>query len=628
VCGHGAINLPNALTCRLDGLVKGERLALEFSSNMTGVKVSVSSGASYDRLALRSEHSSAADFYVFAADDSESTLDSVIAGYRRATGVAYQYARWVYGFWQCREHYATQAELLEAAALMRAHKVPVDAIVQDWHYWGELGWAPQWDHKIYPDPAGMVEELRKQNLHLMISVWSKFEEVTHFYDELVANRFQIPGTNWLDPWNPEARRQFYEWADEAHFRIGIDSLWLDATEPEGNVQRGRRVFGNQSAEALLNTYSLMVAKAVYDGLVRRDARRVFSLTRSSFAGQQRYGATIWSGDTLGAWDTLPRQVAMSVNYQLSGIPYWSMDIGGFFRPDDQYASEDYHALLTRWFQFGAFVPVMRVHGAGSHTELWHYGNDTMKRIVESAIDLRYRLLDYVYSGYREVEARHYTMQRGLVLDFFHDPAVFNIADQFMFGPLLMVAPVTTRDPRRHVYLPSPFGKSGGGFWRDFYTGQKLETGWHEERNVSLDRIPLFVRSGILVLSPKAQHSAERTAGAPLEVRVYAGRDAKFSLFEDDGADADVGRAMSWIDFEWSDQTRALTIADRRGTLAEGVPKERRIEVVLVRPGLGVGVQRNAAPDMVLQYKGTHMLARLPKPPTEVEELQLDGDEFM
>ena len=351
----------------------------------------------------------------------------------------------------------------------------------------------------------------------------------------------INGSTYYDPFSPQARETFYNFSKTAHFSIGVDALWLDATEPEG-LPNHDALLSLGTGDELLNAYSLMTTKAIADGL-RRDypgaqGRRVFSLTRSSFAGQQRTGATLWSGDTTSTWDVLRRQVTAALNYQLSGIPYWSEDIGGFFRPSDQYSSASYQDLLVRWFQYGVFTPIFRVHGGGSNTELWNYGAETQALIVDSAIHFRYRLLPYIYSGFHRVEAEGWTMQRGLALDFTGDAVALGITDQFMWGPSLLVAPlVSPLDPGRgcsprSAYLPAV---SSPG-WTDFYSGETLSSSQGSARDlcVPLNETALFVRPGsILPLGPFLQYTGEKPAD-PLEIRVYRGPATTFELYEDDG----------------------------------------------------------------------------------------------
>lgn len=607
-----AANFPQSMTGVARGLKKGVVYRVDYGWPMSNFGLYVQ-GPEYGKTKLWSAVGDAVDYYFVAAKSG----DEAVAGYRTLTGAAPLYAKWVFGFWQCREHYATQAEVLEAAHGFRNRSIPVDAIVQDWHYWGNLGWGPQWDKTIYPDPAAMVSELHAMEMRLMVSVWAKFDEETSFYQEMSRKGWLLGGSNWYDAWNPSARDLYYNYSKAAHFSIGVDALWLDATEPENFPNSNTHTYAG-TGNYLMNSYSLVTTQAIADGL-RRDypeaqGARVFSLTRSSFAGQQRTGAALWSGDTSSSWDVLRRQIVASINYQMSGIPYWSEDIGGFFRPSDQYTSSTYHDLLIRWFQFGAFTPLFRVHGAGSHTEIWNFGDDTATKINTSAISLRYRLLPYIYSGFARVELGSYTMQRGLAMDF-KDAAVRSIDDQFMWGDAFMVTPIYTPvgtgsdSSTRRAYFPS------GSSWVNFHTGQPQCAG-EAQVTFKQSEAPVFVRSGnIVVMGPMMQHSRERRAD-PLEVRIYAGGDARFTLFEDDDLSRRYQRGeRSFIEFSWNDASHKLTVGTRDGSF-EGMLAERTFNVVLVRPGHGVGVEPSSV-DVVVKYSGAAIVVPVPSVQTEL-----------
>eukprot|EP00928_Gymnodinium_smaydae_P034702 TRINITY_DN24534_c0_g1_i6.p1 TRINITY_DN24534_c0_g1~~TRINITY_DN24534_c0_g1_i6.p1 ORF type:complete len:458 (-),score=42.48 TRINITY_DN24534_c0_g1_i6:74-1447(-) len=443
----------------------------------------------------------------------------------------------------------------------------------------------------------MVRELHDLNIRLMVSVWSQFDKTTDFWKQMNGHGWILGDSEYYDAFNPSARDLYYNFSNASMFSIGVDSLWQDATEPEQFPNVNVPTYLG-SGNAYLNAYSLETTRAISDGL-RRDyphaqGSRVFTLTRSSFAAQQATGAALWTGDTSGTWDSLRRQIASSINYQLSGIPYWAQDIGGFFRPKDQYTSPDYHELLTRWFQFGVFTPIFRVHGAGTRTELWNFGTQTMSTINASAISLRYRLLPYTYSGFARVDQEGYTMQRGLSMDFPKDRRVYNIADEFMYGDAFLIAPIHQPGTSRSVYLPS-------GSWTHFHTGQTYQGG-DVNASFALDEAPCFVHAGAIVpLGPYLQHTGERPAD-PLEIRVYPGADARFTLFEDDGLSKAYERGeASRIAFSWDEQNHVLTIGDRQGSFA-GMLHRRTFHVVFASGGHGVGVAP-AEPDAVVNYDG-------------------------
>jgi len=569
---------------------------------------------SYGKTTLRSDLGDSIDYY-FTFSAPSAPLQAIARGYREITGSAPIYPKWVYGFWQCREHYASQAELLNASLQFRKRHIPVDSIVQDWHYWGNLGWGPQWDPAVYPAPAEMVRTLHEDyNMRLMVSVWSKFDTSTRFYEQMESQGFMLGTSEYYDPWNPAARAEFYAYSKQAMFDIGVDALWLDATEPEGFPNENASTFLG-SGNSLFNTYSLMTTAAIADGL-RLDfpdeqGARVFSLTRSSFAGQQRAGAVLWSGDVSGAWDSLRRQVGASLNYAASGMPYWSEDIGGFFRPKDQYTSEDYRHLLMRWFQFGVFTPIFRVHGGNSHTEIWNYGDDA-ERVLNDTISLRYRLLPYVYSGFRNVETAGDTMQRALPLAFPKDPATYDVADQFMFGDAFMVCPIVSAEDdarqRRDAYFPASTS------WIDFWTGETV-VGNGTKRSVEapLAHSPLFVRAGsIVALGDFAQHTEEKPWD-PLEIRVYSSdEDAAFVLYEDDGASRDyrVGSNFTTIAFRYDAESQTLVVDDRSGGGFDGMLETRTIRAVLVDTTKGVGLDYSDTYDATFTYTGKRMEVKL------------------
>lgn len=598
-------NLPNSITGRAANL--RANTLYHVLVNFIGVqsKLYIQSPA-YNKTTLRSDVADIIDYYFMLGQ----TVDGTIRLYRDLTGEAYLYPAWAYGFWQCKQRYHTQKELIEAAQRFRSEKIPIDNIVQDWHYWGNLGWGPQWDPSIYPDPSTLVKTLSSLNFHFMVSVWSKFDTKTKFYKNMTDQGMMIPHGNYYDPYNAAAREQFYQFSKEAMFSIGVDALWLDATEPDGFPNKNQKV-ALGTGNAYFNPYSLMTTKAIADGLRRdyptKQGARVFSLTRSSFAGQQRTGAALWSGDISGAWDVLRRQISASINFQLSGMPYWSEDIGGFFRPGNQGKDPDYQKLLTRWFQFGSFTPIFRVHGNAVNTELWNYPATTMTNIVQTAINLRYRLFPYTYSGFWRVQNEGYTMQRGLVFDFASDlSAIANINDQFMWGPAILVCPIYTSSDIRSVYLPP------SAHWIDFFSGKAVSGSPVVQSPIDVG-LPLFIRSGSIVpMGPYLQYWNEIHAD-PIELRIYAGADGQFILYEDDGLSPTSTTKSATIEFSWSESLNTLSISKRNGSFP-GMLNTRTFNVVFVSNNHGVGVSPTKTPDHVVHYNGTAVtITKSPSP---------------
>ncbi|ETO11840.1 Alpha-glucosidase [Reticulomyxa filosa] len=354
---------------------------------------------------------------------------------------------------------------------------------------------------------------------------------------------------------------------------------------------------------LANTYSLFVNRALTDRLhIDQPHKRVFHLSRSSFPGQQATGGAVWSGDISASNDVLRRQIAASLNFQLSGLPYWSEDIGGFFRPADQYTNPWYHRLLIRWFQFGAFTPIFRVHGSESHTEYWNYGPTVLKDVL--LIDnLRYRLLPYLYSLAYFTAVDGYTIQRHLVLDYPDVPQVWNIADEFMFGPFILVRPVWDDINTTTVYLP----RANGETWWDFWTGiEYVGDQYLYNISVPLDQISLFVKSGgILIFGPFVQWTTQ-LPWYVLEIRIYRGMDGYFVLYEDNGLDrlSIENNKYSTIVFQWLDDSKTLSISQRVGSFPGMITVVRQFNIVLVASNHGVGVNDTTLPDKVVFYTGS------------------------
>jgi alpha-D-xyloside xylohydrolase len=545
-----------------------------------------------DTTTFRSEVGQAVDYYFFYGPE----LNRVVSDYRRLTGEAPLFPKWAYGYWQCRERYHSQQEILDTAAEFRRRKIPVDVLVQDWLYWGKYGWnALKFDEERYPRPKEMLDQLHADDLHLMISVWSKFGEDTDVYKRMKARSLLIPGDSWVDVFNPQARSAFWSELKDGIFRDGIDGWWMDASEPEYDALHGKQTFLG-SGVSVRNAYPLYVTQAIYEGQrATTDRKRVVILTRSAFAGQQRYAAASWSGDISADWITLRRQIPAGLSFSMSGLPYWTTDVGGFFRPKDQYTSDAYHELLVRWFEYGAFCPVFRVHGYQSNAELWNYG-PRVEGILRQYDELRYRLLPYIYSAAWGVTKNGETLMRALPLEFSSDGDARRVSDQFMFGPALLISPVTTEGATgRTLYLPA------GNDWIDFWTGKRVRGGQSITAEAPLDRIPIYAKAGsIIPFGPHAESASAKPD--PIELRVYAGAAADFTLYEDGGDSYDYERgAYSEIPIHW-DEAGLLTIGNRRGSFP-GMLKHRTFRVVVVGPGYGTGVASSSEPDATIEYKG-------------------------
>ena len=533
---------------------------------------------------LRSPHAEALDYVVFAGPD----LNQVIASYREVSGAAPLLPRWAYGFWQCRERYATQAELLENAREHRARQLPVDVMVQDWQYWPKEQWAGmEFDPARYPDPSAMTAELKTLSLRLVISVWENVSKESDLGREYEAGGHYVPDSPWIDMARPATRAAHWQAMRDRLTIHGIDGWWLDATEPENDALVGKHTHLGPGEFNRL-TYPLQVSRAVFEGeRADRPERRPCILTRSAFPGQQRYNSITWSGDIGWDWDAFRRQIAAGLNYCASGLPYWTTDIGGFFRPDDQYTNPAYHEILTRWFQFGAFCPVFRIHGFGSETEVWRYGAE-FEANARLMLELRYRLLPYLYSTAWSVASEGASFLRPLMLDFPHDVRALAAGNQFLFGPAFLVAPVTQPGVDTWpVWLPA------GTAWFDFWSGERHEGGKEIRVSAPLNRIPLFVRAGsIVVMGPRIQSTGEGAEG-PLEIRVYPGADGAFTLYEDegDGWAFEQGQRRL-IRLTWNDATRTLTIGASQGRF-EGMPERLSLRVLRVEPGIGGSAEPTA-----------------------------------
>lgn len=491
--------------------------------------------------------------------------DEVIGGYRKLTGKSSLLPKSAYGFWQSRERYKTQDEILETAKAFREKEIPLDNLVLDWSYWPEDAWGShEFDTTRFADAAGMNQSLSDQDIDIMISVWPKYYEGIPHYEEMKAqgylflNNIEKKRLDWIgkgyhntfyDPFNAGARKMFWEQLDEHLFSKGFDRYWLDATEPDmhSNLSIEARI-ENMAQTAIgpgrsyFNAYSLMNSRGVYEGQhASHPDERVFILTRSAFAGQQRFGSVTWSGDIVSRWSDLSDQVAAGINFSLSGIPNWTMDIGGFavedrFAKDGQRQGvnlEDWRELNTRWFQFGAFCPLFRSHGQYPYREVYNIAPESHPAYQSMLYynRLRYRLMPYIYSLAASTFYDDNTMMRGLIMDFGHDAAVYNISDQYMFGKDIMVCPITGPGVvERMVYFPK------GQVWYDFYSGKVYEGGQSISVPAPYGKMPLFVKAGAVVPFGPAIQSTKTADLKNLDIYVYEGADGMTKLYDDGGKD--------------------------------------------------------------------------------------------
>jgi alpha-D-xyloside xylohydrolase len=586
-----------------------------------------------NKLSISSEVADQIDYYFVHGN----SMDQVISGYRTITGKAPMLPKWAMGFWQSREHYNTQDDILSTVREFRTNHIPLDNIVQDWFYWKENQWGShEFDPARYPDPKGMIQTLHT-NLHtqLMISVWPKFYAGIQHYDLfsekgwLYKRNVEKGQKDWVGPgyvstfydaYNADARKLFWKLMNEKLFSIGMDAWWLDCSEPDicSNLSRTETILRQHptalgSAYRYLNAYSLVNAQAVYEG--QRSAnyhQRVFILTRSAFAGQQRYAATTWSGDVASRWYDLKAQISSGMNFSLSGIPYWSMDIGGFsVEPRYEHPTEadldEWRELNTRWYQFGVFSPIFRVHGQFPLREIYNIApkEHPAYQSMLSYDQLRYRLMPYIYSLAGMVTHHDYTIMRGLVMDFGSDNKVLNINDQFMFGPSILVNPVTEYKARsRAVYLPA------GNDWYEFASGKHLTGGQTVQADAPYTQIPLYIKAGsIIPCGPEIQYTTEKPAD-PIRIFVYAGRDGSFTLYEDENTNYNYEQGrFAAIPFSYSEKEQKFTIGKRIGSF-EGMLKKRTFEIIFVSKQKPTGFDFRSNPEAVILYDGNQQSINL------------------
>ncbi len=580
------------------------------------------------------------DYYFMYRD---GTQDGLIACIRDLTGQATMFPLWTMGFWQCRERYKSSDELCEVLDKHRELGIPIDGIVQDWQYWGcDSNWNamkfmnpryinkmgdPEWMKYLpngedpnarYPEPRikspqEMVDYVHGHNAHLMISVWASFGPWTDQFKELRAMNALLPFETWprnagvhpYDPFNPKARDLYWRYLKNLH-DLGIDAWWTDSTEPD-HFDMIEKDFDLPTADGTFrsvhNAFPLLTNKGVYEHqrAVSND-KRLFLMTRSSFFGQQHYGSFCWSGDVSSQWSVMRRQIAGGLNYSLCGIPFWNTDLGGFFAWDygNDWNDPAYQELQVRWLQWGCFQPLMRNHcSSPMESEIYKFGKDgdwaydAQKKFIE----LRYRLLPYIYSLCGETVQRSGSVMRPLVMDFKADRKAVRTDNEYMFGRNLLVMPVTdslytyydTKAKKGFTSVPDA-GKAvksvkvylpQGAEWYDFWTNERHDGGQTVDMPCPIDIMPVYVKAGsVLPFGPAVQYASEKKWD-DLEIRVYPGADGEFTLYEDEGDNYDYENgAFSQIRFRWDDAARTLTVGDREGEY-EGMLKKRSFRILVV-----------------------------------------------
>ena len=580
--------------------------------------------------------------------------DGVIACMRNLTGQVPMFPLWTYGYWQSKERYKSQDETVNVVKKYRELGVPLDGIIQDWQYWGNnyLWNAMDFLNVDFYNPQKLIDDVHNLNAHMIISIWNSFGPKTKQYRELEQigalmdfqtwplsgsqkwpPRMDYPsGVRVFDPYNPMARDIYWDYLNKGIFVLGMDGWWMDSSEPDHLNYKPSDLDNKTylgSFRKVRNAFPLMTVGGVYDHQrsVTSD-KRVFILTRSAFAGQQRYGANTWSGDVVASWDALRNQISAGLNFSLCGIPYWNSDIGGFFLWEypGKLNDADYCELYARWIQFGAFCPMMRSHGTDAPREIYQFGRkgDKIYDSIEKYINLRYKLLPYIYSVSWDVTSNHSTMMRALVMDFANDKDALDLNDEYMFGNSLLVCPVTepmyskmivsgsdtimvedfSTTKSKDVYLPA------GTNWIDFWTGEKINGGQKVSRETPVDIMPLYVKAGsIIPIGPDVQYATEKKWDE-LEVRIYPGADGEFTLYEDENDNYNYEKGnYSTIVFKWDDAKQTLTISDKRGSFP-GMLDDRKFNIIKVESGKGMGMNSSELFDKVVDYKGKQVLIKL------------------
>lgn len=555
----------------------------------------------------------------------------------RFTGKATIVPKWAMGFWQSRERYKTQNEILNTVDEFRKRKIPLDNIVLDWSYWKENDWGSQeFDATRFPNPDSMIKVLHnKYNTHFMISVWPKFYEGITAYNDfnkrgwLYKRNIAERQRDWIakgyvstfyDAFNNDAKKGFWDLLNRKLYSKGIDAWWMDASEPDilSNVSPQKRkaqmtpTAAGVAAE-YLNAYPLENAKGIYYGQRSADPnKRAFLLTRSGFAGSQHYAAAIWSGDIASRWTDMKDQISAGINFSMSGLPYWTMDIGGFaverrFENAKNEDLEEWRELQTRWYQFGAFVPLFRVHGQFPFREVFNIAPQEHPAYQSMLYynKLRYRLMPYIYTLAGKTYHDDYTIMRGLVMDFSKDTAVRNIGDQYMFGPSLLINPVYDYKARKkNLYLPL------GNGWYDLYSGKYFQGGQRITTDAPYERMPVFVKEGsIIPVGHDLQYTSQKPADT-ITLHIYTGKDAVFTLYEDEDTNYNYEKgAFSNIPFIYNEAKKQLIIGERKGSF-QGMLQNRIFKVVWISKSNPKGMNFENMEGSSAQYNGKSITIKM------------------
>jgi alpha-D-xyloside xylohydrolase len=581
-------------------------------------------GILLDSYSLMTFHDDAFGSYLWTDVDDEldyyfvygPEFDQIVQGIRQLTGKVPMLPRWAFGYIQSKERYRSQTELIEVVKEFRQRGLPLDCIVQDWKSWPQDLWGQKTlDPERFPDPQAMVTELHQLNVRLMISIWPNMNPGGDNWREMRDQGCLLGNQGTYNAFQEKARALYWKQANEGLFAHGIDAWWCDCTEPfqadwmgafKPEPEERLRINTEETKRYLdpeyINAYSLLHSQGIYEGQRKTGTdKRVVNLTRSAYAGQQRYGTITWSGDVSATWETLRRQIADGLNFCATGLPYWTTDIGAFFVKNDpklwfwsgdfDLGIEDmgYRELYVRWFQYAAFLPMFRAHGTDTPREIWRFGEpgEPFYDALVKSLQLRYRLMPYLYSVAGMVTYDDYTMLRALPFDFRCDPDTYEIGDQFMFGPALLVnhvtqpmyyaaksTPLNGASQSRPVYLPK------GADWYNFWTGEHFTGGQTIIADAALDRMPLYVRSGsILPIGPDIKYADEQP-DVPLDLHLYPGQSGSFTLYDDEGDNYNYEDGhFARINLTWDDAARHLTLHERQGSYP-GMPVSREFRIII------------------------------------------------